>query len=98
MKGDAKGILIALGSAGILTGIIVLLKKNAKSKEDTTTVDSSITDIQESIMSAENLMQLNGYYDQIGGMLNAGIIAIEEYDELYMAYLRSYYRLTGVTV
>jgi hypothetical protein len=76
-----------------LTGLLFLLTRKAKASEETPT---SVSELKSRILNAGDFTELNGYYNQIGGLLTAGTITLDQYYELYIAYARRFYQLTGV--
>jgi hypothetical protein len=85
------GALAALGAVGAL----IYFASRAKASNIQPLTPPSITELTSKILNAKDLVELDGYYNQIGGLLTAGEITIVEYDQLYTAYVERFYQLTG---
>jgi hypothetical protein len=91
MNTKVRTTLVTLGVGIALVGLVSVLSRQAEG-----TPDDEIAELQAAILSAVDLIVLNDYHNQIGELLTAGTITIEEYSELYTAYVRRFYQLTGV--
>lgn len=99
MNTNVKGGLIALGIGGVIVGLMFALNRQAKGStpQPVPLTPTTVSNLKTSILSAGDLSALNGYFINMGGYLDQGQITTIEYDELYTAYVKRFYQLTGVS-
>lgn len=97
---EKKLIPIIVGAV-IIGGVILATRKKAPPKEELpppVVVPYDVEDLRIAIKQAQNIFELNAYYNLIGELFINRELSHVEYSTLYSAYKERWYELVGETV